>query len=72
MPLCGQRLRSSAQVLAAQLQVASTFKKNQQKELRDRLARESASKEHNRILALAMRAKIEEENRRAIARSCMQ
>lgn len=52
------------QVQAAQREVAATFKKNQEKELRDRLAREAADKERYRLLAKEMRAKIDEQNRK--------
>ena len=54
----------SLQVQAAQREVAATFKKNQEKELADRLSREAAEKDRFRKIAKEMRWKIEEDNRR--------
>ena len=53
---------------ACLVQVAATFKKNQEKELRDRLEREAAERERNRQLALEMRQKIEAANKAELER----
>lgn len=52
------------QVEAAQREVATTFKKNQENELRARLAREAAEKERYRQLSLEARAKIDAQNKK--------
>lgn len=52
------------QIQAASREVAATFKKNQEKELADRLSREAAEKDRFRKIAKEMRWKIEEDNRR--------
>ena len=50
----------------AQREVAATFKKNQEKELKDRLAREAADKARFAKIAKEMREKIDEDNRRKL------
>jgi hypothetical protein len=59
-------LQRQLQVEAAQREVAATFKKNQEKELQDRLKREAAEKERFQRIAKEMREKIEEDNRRKL------
>ena len=61
-----QAFQRALQVQAAQREVAATFKKNQEKELRDRLAREAAEKERCQRAAKEMREKIEAELQRRL------
>lgn len=53
-------------VAKSQAEVAAIFKKNQEKELADRLERERVEKERNKRIAKEMREKIELENQRQL------
>lgn len=61
--LAEERLKA---VQAAQREIDITFKKNQEKQQADRLAREAAEKERNAKIAKETREKIEAENRRKL------
>jgi hypothetical protein len=63
---CSQAFQRALQVEAAQRQVAAIFKRNQEKQLKDRLEREAEEKDRFRGIAKEMREKIQEENRRKL------
>ena len=59
-------MKRQMDVETARREIATTFKKNQQKQLADQLEREAAEKERFRQIAKKTREKIEEDNRRRL------
>ena len=64
--MCRQALQRELQIQAAKREVATIFKKNQEKQLKDRLAREAAEKERCQKAAKEMREKIEADLQRQL------